>query len=883
MSNGNSNENIHDEFETVVFGSGGANPQSGSGVRMPEEVLSVGDILCDTYILRARLGRGGMGEVWKADEVYEGEILRTVVIKTLAPNVPNVQEEMARIQSMFHKIHSLQHQHICPMYAMKNDPKAGTIIVMKYIDGMMLQEYYAQYMRANNEFPVSEVVRLLLPIAQALDYSHSKQVLHRDVKPQNILVSNDESDGVQLIDFGLVMEMRSSMAGRGMAQQFDTSGTLPYMSPEQWSGEFQDARSDQFSLAVVVYELLSGHLPFTGTNIQLLGFQILNKSPDPIIGVPDHVNFALQRALSKNRKLRFESCEDFIRALEDQKLTQDVMSQAEIKAAEEQKNKTERPVNWIPWILGGSLALFLVLILGIILLLTREQKQIAQLNQQVNQQTQPSVPLQPIDEDSLYSRRRNEMGAYPYRQDNLRTTPEPPAAGKEKTPEAPKTAENPEPKTETVEEALTKPESGEASTPEAESGEKPGTQTGQEAKPEEKPDVKPEEPQAAESGTKEEPADSASQEEAAPEPEEPEDPIAKLTPEEILKGAHEALKNKNLEEAFQFFQHLTPEDLSDEDLDVYGDLCSDLGRDVTATKIRAIQMSRNPSRETVQECIRDAIEAQNFKSAIEWCDYVLKEDPEDAETLRQKLTSLAILAGIVHDAGPARHAMEIANQLVEKQPDDPNSYADRGFVYMKNPTVFEKAYDFSKKDFEKALSLDPNNISALLYQGIQLRDVFSKKQAAYQNFQKVLELDADNPDAQLQLGLLLKEEKPTVAAEYLTAFLKLQPERWDVYEQRGNIYFGLGENEKALADYNLCLKFTPQNFPVLYQRAQTETRLKFWRDAKADLDFLIENDSEPKNQVNYYKTLAQVYEGGGNKRKAKEAREKSEKIRIRIF
>ena len=889
-----SNENIHDEFETVVFGSG-TNPQSGSGVRMPEEVLSVGDILCDTYILRARLGRGGMGEVWKADEVYEGEILRTVVIKTLAPNVPNVQEEMARIQSMFHKIHSLQHQHICPMYAMKNDPKAGTIIVMKYIDGMMLQEYYAQYMRANNEFPVSEVVRLLLPIAQALDYSHSKSVLHRDVKPQNILVSNDESDGVQLIDFGLVMEMRSSIAGRGMAQQFDTSGTLPYMSPEQWSGEFQDARSDQFSLAVVVYELLSGHLPFTGTNMQLLGFQILNKSPDPIIGVPDHVNFALQRALSKNRKLRFDSCEDFIRALEDKKLTQDVMSQAEIKAAEEQKNKTERAVNLIPWILGGSLALFLILILGIILLLTREQKQIAQLNQHVNQQTQPSVPLQPIDEDSLHSRRLNEMGTYPYQRDNFGTTPPPSAESKEKTPKAPKTSENTDPQNQTVEEALAKPESGETSTPEADSGEKPETKTDQEVKPEEKPevksevkpeekpDVKPGEPQAAESGTKEEPADSVSQEETAPEPEEPEDPIAKLTPEEILKRAHDALKNKNQEEAFQFFQHLPPEDLSDDDLDVYGDLCSDLGLDVTATKIRTVQMSRNPSRETVQESIRDAIEAQNFKSAIEWCDYILKEDPDDSETLRQKLTALAVLAGIVHDSGPARHAMEIANQLVEEHPEDPNSYADRGFVYMKNPTVFEKAYDFSKKDFEKALSFDPNNIPALLYQGIQFRDVFSKKQAAYQNFQKVLELDANNSDAQLQLGLLLKEEKPTVAAEYLTAYLKLQPERWDVYEQRGNIYFDLGENEKALADYNLCLKFTPQNFPVLYLRAQTETRLKFWRDAKADLDFLIENDSEPKNQVNYYKTLAQVYEGGGKKRQAQEARDKSERIKSKIF
>ncbi|MDO4857027.1 MAG: protein kinase [Thermoguttaceae bacterium] len=854
-----SNENVHEEFETVVLGKG-TESKSGSGVSMPEEVLSVGDILCDTYILRARLGRGGMGEVWKADEVYEGEILRTVVIKTLAPNVPNVQEEMARIQSMFHKIHSLQHQHICPMYAMKNDPKAGTIVVMKYIDGMMLQEYYAQYLRANNEFPVSEVVRLLLPIAQALDYSHSKSVLHRDVKPQNILVSNDESDGVQLIDFGLVMEMRSSMASPGIAQQFDTSGTLPYMSPEQWSGEFQDARSDQFSLAVVVYELLAGHLPFTGTNMQVLGFQILNKSPEPIVGVPDYVNFALQRALSKNRKLRFDNCESFIRALEDQKLTQDVLSKAEIKAEEEQKNKPVQNMNLLPWIIGGCLAIFLILLVGILLVLNREEKQIAQL-----QQLQPAPSLQPIEETPHLSPWSNY-----YQQEERgisRSQNENAGSDKEKTSETKKS----DPKDETVEEALTKPEVKEEPKTEPAPKENPEP----EAVPEVKPEVKPEaDSELVGPEEKDEPA-------PAEEPEE--DPIAKMTPEEILEKAHEAVKDKNPEEAFQFFKNLNLEDLSDEDLDLYGDICSDLGLDVTATKVRTVQMSRNPSLDTVKECIRDAMEAQNFKSAVEWCNFVLKDDPNNVEMLRQKLLALANLAGIVGDAGPARSALEIANQLVEMKPEDPDSYAERGFVYMKNPTVFEKAYDFSKKDYEKALSIDPDNISALLYQGIQSRDVFSKKQAAYQNFQKVLELDPNNPNAQLQLGILLKEDKPKEAIEYLTTYLKLQPERWDVYEQRGNTYFDMGENEKALADYNHCIEISPQNFAVRFSRAQAEARLKFWRDAKTDLDYLIENDSELKNQVEYYKILAEVFEGAGKKRQAQDARDQADKIHAKML
>jgi len=895
------------EYETIVLGNE-VSAQTVAGTNVPETVLSVGDILCETYILRARLGRGGMGEVWKADEVYEGEILRTVVIKTLAPNVQNVQEEMARIQSMFHKIHSLQHQHICPMYAMKNDPKAGTIIVMKYIDGMMLQEYYAKYLRANNEFPVSEVVRLLLPIAQALDYSHSKKVLHRDVKPQNILVSNDESDGVQLIDFGLVMEMRTSMAARSLAQQFDTSGTLPYMSPEQWSGEFQDARADQFSLAVVVYELLAGHLPFTGTNMQLLGFQILNKSPEPILGVPDFVNFALQRALSKNRKMRFEKCEDFIRALEDKRLTQDVMSQAEIKAAAEYTAKKERGTNLVPVLLGGGLVLILILVIGMFFLLKHEQKQIAELIPQMNSQNFPSA-LRPIDENSLVPPQTQDAGNVPNWEKNQQTfgdgaesVKKAPEMGKdaeiakqaataEETPVKPEPKEKP--KTEVQPEVKAEPEAETKAEPKVEAETKAEVETKAEAEPKVEAEPKAEVETKAEPEVKTEPetqpetpAGQVVEAKTAETPQaesQAEDPLAQLTPNEILEKARDAAKNKKNEEAFQLFKHLKMEELDDKDLDAYADVCSDLGLDVTATKVREIQMSRNPSREIILESIRDGLEAQNYKNVIEWCEYILKDDPNCVEIQRKQLFAMANLARAIEDAMPARKALEIANRLVEMEPEKSESYADRGFVYMKNPTVFDKAYDFSKKDFEKALSIDPQNIQALLYQGIQLRDVFLKKQAAAKNFQQVIELDPNNAEAQLQMGLLLKVEKPAAAIEYLTNFLKLQPERWDVYEQRGNIYFGLGEDEKALADLNLCLKITPGSFPVVYQRAQVETRLKYWKDAKTDLDFLIENDQEPENQMKYYKTLSEVFDGAGKKRQAQEAREKADKIRVKLF
>ncbi len=262
------------------------------------------------FQLRRRLRRGGMGEVWQAHDPT-GE--RMVVIKVLPPELQRSPDEMSRVKQTFNRVHNLQHQHICPVYLLGQDPRFGYFIVMKYLDGDTLSAYRKAYVQRKGRFPLSEVVRVLVPIAKALDYAHGHQIIHRDIKPQNIMLQADGGD-VQLVDFGLAAEVRTSVM-RVSQVQMETCGTYPYMAPEQWRGEMQDARTDQYALAVVAFELLAGHLPFEATDATVLRMCVLNDAAPAITGVTDAVNAVMARGMSKSRVDRFDTCIAFMKAL----------------------------------------------------------------------------------------------------------------------------------------------------------------------------------------------------------------------------------------------------------------------------------------------------------------------------------------------------------------------------------------------------------------------------------------------------------------------------------------------------------------------------------------------------------------------------------------
>ncbi len=262
------------------------------------------------FRLEERLGRGGMGEIWKAHDLV-GE--RTVVLKLLHPELSHHPDQMAAVKQMFHRVHDLQHQHICPLYLLGHDPRYGYFVVMKYLKGDTLAAYRKAFVARHGSFPVSEVVRVLSPIAAALDFAHAAHVLHRDVKPQNIMLADDGTT-IQLVDFGLAAELHSSPS-RVSSTSTVFGGTYPYMAPEQWRGEPLDSRADQYSLAVVAYELLAGRRPFDSTDPTILRLCVLNDAPARIDGLNETTHAALMRGLAKLKAARFPSCAALVAAL----------------------------------------------------------------------------------------------------------------------------------------------------------------------------------------------------------------------------------------------------------------------------------------------------------------------------------------------------------------------------------------------------------------------------------------------------------------------------------------------------------------------------------------------------------------------------------------
>ena len=277
------------------------------GVKSPE----LGDQLGGLYELTQFIGRGGMGQVWQARDLNVTS--RLVAIKFLPTELRYHDEAIEQMRAAFDQIHRLTHQHIGKAFGLLVDARLGPYVVMDLVSGESLRRYASAYRRSHGSISVEHVVALLRPIASALDYAHGESVVHRDVKPENILVRTEPRLSSTLIDFGLAAEVRTTM--RSVSRQpFDTRGTLPYMSSEQLKGKRPPAM-DQYALAVVAYELLANSLPFDSDTNEGLIYLIHREDPDPISSLSTPVNDMLLKGLAKKPEDRFGSCLEFIDAL----------------------------------------------------------------------------------------------------------------------------------------------------------------------------------------------------------------------------------------------------------------------------------------------------------------------------------------------------------------------------------------------------------------------------------------------------------------------------------------------------------------------------------------------------------------------------------------
>jgi serine/threonine-protein kinase len=289
--------------ETVMLGGAGAHP-GGTLVLGAGEKPKFG-----RFEVQKELGKGAMGVVYLGKDPKIG---REVAIKTLALAQEFEPEELAGAKERFFReaetAGKLSHPNIVTIYD-TGEEHDYCYIAMELLKGGDL----LPYTKAGKLLPAEKVVSLIARAADALGYAHREGVVHRDVKPANMMY-DPQTDTFKLTDFGIARLTASSKTKTGMVL-----GTPSYMSPEQLAGQRVDGRSDLFSLAVTLYLLLAGRLPFEGESMAQLMFKIANDAPTDIRGFNPGVAAGLvgflERALAKNPQARFQTGEEFAGAL----------------------------------------------------------------------------------------------------------------------------------------------------------------------------------------------------------------------------------------------------------------------------------------------------------------------------------------------------------------------------------------------------------------------------------------------------------------------------------------------------------------------------------------------------------------------------------------
>ncbi|MDA0637438.1 serine/threonine-protein kinase, partial [Nonomuraea sp. MCN248] len=260
------------------------------------------------YYIENIIGKGGMAVVYLA---LDPRLSRRVALKILNPVLSVDDRFRQRFILESRTVASIEHPNIIPIYEANADADGVLYIAMRYVDGLDLRRFIYD----RGPLPFDQGLRIFAQVAAALDAAHAHDLIHRDVKPANILLAGDH---VYLTDFGITKH-RTSISGLTQTDQF--IGTPRYMSPEQINKEHIDGRADQYALGCVVYEGLSGRLPFQRDNDIALLWAHLAEQPTPLTELrpelPPEVDGVMMRALAKTPEQRFASCAAFVEALRE--------------------------------------------------------------------------------------------------------------------------------------------------------------------------------------------------------------------------------------------------------------------------------------------------------------------------------------------------------------------------------------------------------------------------------------------------------------------------------------------------------------------------------------------------------------------------------------
>jgi len=286
------------------------------------EDLPEGFVIDDRYEVKAKVGQGGFGAVYRA---FDKKMAVDKALKIIPDSVAADEEAMGELHAEARTMVALNNENIVRVYDV-HDSGSIKYIDMEYVDGLPLSKVKLD--SPDKKLQEKTVKALALRIARGLSYAHRNKVIHKDIKPQNIMVTRDKQ--VKIMDFGISETVRTSMSRLANSS---SSGTLVYMAPEQVKGEDVGPEADIYSFGAMLYELLSGHPPFWKGDIH---YQLFNEVPKPIDGVSDDMNALVLKCLEKDYRKRFRSFDEVEATLTGKELP-------ERPAADEAKTVREVP------------------------------------------------------------------------------------------------------------------------------------------------------------------------------------------------------------------------------------------------------------------------------------------------------------------------------------------------------------------------------------------------------------------------------------------------------------------------------------------------------------------------------------------------------------
>lgn len=328
------------------------------------------------YEIVGPLGAGGMGEVYRARDT---RLDRNVAVKILPPHLAEKPDAAERFEREARTISSLNHPHICQLHDV-GQQNGVRYLVMELLEGETLAERLRR-----GPMPLEQVLRYGAEIAEGLHAAHRRGVVHRDLKPGNVMLTKS---GAKLMDFGLAKGMLPQAPVSGLTATLTSShaspltqqgvivGTFQYMAPEQVEGKEADARSDMFSLGAVLYEMVSGKRAFEGKTLVSVAASILEKEPEPIRAVqpltPSSLERVIKKCLAKDPDARWQSAGDLASEL---KWIAEGVGSGRHSGAEIARRRGMRISEWLAWSFCG-LAIIAVIVLSLVLGFSGSEKPI---------------------------------------------------------------------------------------------------------------------------------------------------------------------------------------------------------------------------------------------------------------------------------------------------------------------------------------------------------------------------------------------------------------------------------------------------------------------------------------------------------------------------